>query len=263
VSELGRLVAEHAKVVMTTDRAGDNPSGDLATAPVTSTAAPPVSGTVAATAATMVARSPAIEAACTLQQQQVAIVAKGLAAMIAKRSPAIEAMRTLQQQHVAMVAKHWASNATILPVQAGPATTATLFPVRPSAVVTRTPVLPHTDPGALGWMDLWRQMSPFERSMFVLAVVTALLTMAQVAIGAAEFLQRPQASAATEQGISTNQGSVVVPTTTARPSSKATTSGPPTVVSPRSDRHHQGLRAETPAPRVGVTIGSSHDARCG
>jgi hypothetical protein len=132
----------------------------------------------------------------------------------------MEAMRGLHQQQVPALGKLWAGNLTIFPAQAGLATTAPLFAAHPWGVIPRIPLPPPADPGVPGWADEWHRMSLFDRSLFVLAVVTVLLTMAQVAIGAAQLLQQPPASVTTEQIRPTNQGSVQgsveVPTTTTR-----------------------------------------------
>jgi hypothetical protein len=113
------------------------------------------------------------------------------------------------------MAKHWASNVTILPAPAESVTTSPPYlPLHPSDVVPQVWASHSTDWAALDWLDQWRRMSLYERGTFILAVVTTLLTMAQVAIGAAELLQRPQTPTTTERVGSTNHGPVEAPTTT-------------------------------------------------
>jgi hypothetical protein len=165
-----------------------------------------------AMAATMGTRSPVFEAARSFNQQHAAI-GKAMSAMMVTRSPVFEAVRGLQQQHVLAIGEQWA-NVMNLSLQAGSASAAPLLAAHPSTAIPWSPVLPPADPSVPGWADQWHRMSLFERALFIIAVVTALLTAAQLAVDVAQLLQQQPASVTTEQVRPTNQRSVEVPTTT-------------------------------------------------
>jgi hypothetical protein len=85
MSELGRLVAEHAKAVMTADHASEDLSATLATPSVRPTEARPASGIMAAASAAMIDTSP-IRRVVEGFQQQHAAAGRNLAAAMIERN---------------------------------------------------------------------------------------------------------------------------------------------------------------------------------
>ena len=250
MSELGRLVAEHAKAVVTADQTSEDSGDDvgrtsqaqgkgLATAMIRNSAALDAIGKGLAT--TMVKNSPGLEAMVRLQQQA---QGKGLATAMVRNSAGLDAIGSLdRRQLVLALQRQWVSNVTIFPGQAGSAA-APVLGVYPSAGAPQIAGLPPADARVGGWVDQWHRMSLFDRSLFIIAVVTALLTMAQVAIGVAELYQRPAVPVTTREVGHSEQGSTVVPTTmgqppgtaTSLPPSAGTSSTPPAAPTTQSQR---------------------------
>jgi hypothetical protein len=137
--------------------------------------------------AAMVGRSPALGMLGQLQQHRLDLGKTLGAAMVGRNLQAVMVTRNdvakdcswagvLGTGLGAAMAKQWVSSVAILPADAGSVTTSPPYlPLHPSALTPQVAASYPADPAALDWVDQWRRMSLYERSTFILAVVTTFL----------------------------------------------------------------------------------------